>query len=152
MNQIDDSVAHGRAIIDANLYMVLGTADADGRPWATPVYFAPVDYREFLWVSRPGATHSRNIEARSEISIVIFDSTVPINTGRAVYVSATAAEVGEADRAAALEAYSQRAVAHGGEAFAPEDVQAPAHLRLYRAVAGDQYILSETDERIPVSL
>ena len=92
MNRIADPVAHGREIVDANLYMVLGTADAQRRPWATPVYFAPVEYREFLWVSRPGATHSRNIEARSEISIVIFDSTVPINTGRAVYVSATAAQ------------------------------------------------------------
>ena len=92
MNRIADPVAHGREIVDANLYMVLGTADAQRRPWATPVYFAPVEYREFPWVSRPGATHSRNIEARSEISIVIFDSTVPINTGRAVYVSATAAQ------------------------------------------------------------
>jgi nitroimidazol reductase NimA-like FMN-containing flavoprotein (pyridoxamine 5'-phosphate oxidase superfamily) len=152
VNRIADPVAHGRAIIDANRYMVLGTADAGGRPWATPVYFAPVDYRQFVWVSRPGAIHSRNIEARNEVSIVIFDSTVPIGTGRAVYVSATAGEVGEAEHAAALAAYSRRAVAHGGEAFGPEDVQAPAQLRLYRAVAHDEYVLSENDERIPVSL
>ena len=29
-----DFAAEGRAIIDANLYMVLGTADRAGRPWA----------------------------------------------------------------------------------------------------------------------
>jgi predicted pyridoxine 5'-phosphate oxidase superfamily flavin-nucleotide-binding protein len=32
-----DHDALARAVIDANLYMVLGTADEDGRPWVTPV-------------------------------------------------------------------------------------------------------------------
>ena len=45
-----------RAIIDANLYMTLATADESGRPWASPVYFAVDDYREFIWVSRPEST------------------------------------------------------------------------------------------------
>ena len=36
---------HARAIIDANSYMVLGTADASGLPWASPVWFATVDHR-----------------------------------------------------------------------------------------------------------
>ena len=30
-----------RAIIDGNRYMVLGTADTTGRPWVSPVYYAP---------------------------------------------------------------------------------------------------------------
>ena len=29
-----------RAIIESNRYMVLGTADEDGVPWVTPVWFA----------------------------------------------------------------------------------------------------------------
>jgi hypothetical protein len=37
----DDLAAHARAIIDANLYLTLGTADPDGRPWTSLVYFAP---------------------------------------------------------------------------------------------------------------
>ena len=49
-----------RAIIDANLYMVLATADDTGRPWSSPVYLAHDRYAEFLWVSAPEATHSRN--------------------------------------------------------------------------------------------
>jgi predicted pyridoxine 5'-phosphate oxidase superfamily flavin-nucleotide-binding protein len=32
-----------RRIIDANSYATLATADADGRPWATPVWFAERD-------------------------------------------------------------------------------------------------------------
>ena len=49
-----------REIVDANLFMTLATADSDGRPWASPVYFSPAGYREFFWISEPGARHSRN--------------------------------------------------------------------------------------------
>jgi predicted pyridoxine 5'-phosphate oxidase superfamily flavin-nucleotide-binding protein len=31
----DDLAAHARAIIDANRYLTLGTADGDGRPWTS---------------------------------------------------------------------------------------------------------------------
>ena len=58
-----------RAIVDANLYMVLGTADEEGRPWASPVYFAADGYRDFYWVSRPEAVHSRNIAWRVVASV-----------------------------------------------------------------------------------
>jgi nitroimidazol reductase NimA-like FMN-containing flavoprotein (pyridoxamine 5'-phosphate oxidase superfamily) len=148
----DDLVARGRAIVDANLYMVLGTADADGRPWATPVYFAHTRYNEFLWVSEPGARHSRNIEVRGDVSIVIFDSTVPISTGNGVYMSATAGELGEDERAQALNVFSRRTLSHGGREWTADDVLAPAHLRLYRATAVDQYVLDEHDDRLAVTL
>ena len=71
-----------RAVIDANLYMVLGTAGEDGRPWVTPVYYSAGGYTDFYWVSRPEAVHSRNIAARPEVSIVIFNSQTPIGTLR----------------------------------------------------------------------
>ena len=37
----EDLGATAKAIIDANLYRVIGTADQAGRPWASPVYYAP---------------------------------------------------------------------------------------------------------------
>jgi len=37
----DELMAHARVIIEANLYLTLGTADSDGRPWTSPVYFRP---------------------------------------------------------------------------------------------------------------
>jgi nitroimidazol reductase NimA-like FMN-containing flavoprotein (pyridoxamine 5'-phosphate oxidase superfamily) len=152
MNDERDFAAQGRVIIDANVYMVLGTADREGRPWVTPVYYAPASYREFLWVSKPGARHSRNLEERAEVSIVVFDPTVPIGTGQGVYMSATAGELAGDGRAEALEVYSRRTLSHGGSEWTAEDMQAPARLRLYRAVAVDQYVLDEHDERVPVSL
>ena len=152
MNLERDFAAEGRAIIDANLYMVLGTADRAGRPWASPVYYAHADYREFLWVSKPEARHSRNLEAREAVSIVIFDSTVPINSGRAVYVSAAARRLDGDRAAAALAVYSRRGVSHGGRVFSAGDVEPPARLRLYAATALDAFVLDENDERVPVAL
>jgi Pyridoxamine 5'-phosphate oxidase len=49
-----DTAAVARRIVDANLYMVLATADATGRPWASPVYFANSGYDEFFPDHRVG--------------------------------------------------------------------------------------------------
>jgi Pyridoxamine 5'-phosphate oxidase len=147
----DDLSNRFRRVIDANLYMTLGTADEVGSPWATPVYFAHADYREFVWVSKPGARHSQNIAARPQIGIVVFDSHAPIGTGGGVYMAATAEQLLGDDRVAALEVFSARAVAHGGEAFALEEVEEPARLRLYRATATEHWVLDDRDLRQPVS-
>ena len=50
-----DLAAYARRIIDAHVYMTLATADAQGRPWASPVWFAHEDHTRFVWVSRPDA-------------------------------------------------------------------------------------------------
>ena len=149
---MDDPAAHARALIDANLYMVLGTADQDGLPWATPVYYAPSEYREFFWVSKPEARHSQNIAVRPEVSIVIFDSSVPIGTGQGVYMSARAEQIEGDEREHGIDVFSRRSLAHGGSAFTLDDAQDPARLRLYRATAVEQYVLDEHDLRVPVPL
>jgi pyridoxine/pyridoxamine 5'-phosphate oxidase len=147
-----DPAATAKAIIDANLYMVLGTADQDGNPWVSPVYYAPVDHRGFIWVSRPETLHSRNLRRRPEISIVIFDSSVPIGTGQGVYMAATAEEVTGDARVAPIDVFSRRAVGHGGRAWTLEDVEPPAEIRLYRAIASAHYILGPIDRLVPVDL
>jgi nitroimidazol reductase NimA-like FMN-containing flavoprotein (pyridoxamine 5'-phosphate oxidase superfamily) len=144
-----------RAIIDANLYMVLATADGTGRPWSSPVYFAHDRYAEFLWVSAPEAEHSRNIATRPHVSIVIFDSHAPIGTGQGVYISATAEQVGSDNLTRGIEAFSQRSIGHGGAAWTVRDVQAESGLRLYRAAAESYSILAkdgQPDHRIPAHL
>ena len=47
------------SIIDDNQFMTLATADTDGAPWASPVWYAHADHRDFYWVSSPGAQRSR---------------------------------------------------------------------------------------------
>ncbi|HEV7720331.1 MAG TPA: pyridoxamine 5'-phosphate oxidase family protein [Iamia sp.] len=141
-----------RAIIEANLYMTLATADADGRPWPTPVYFAPVDDRELVWVSSPEARHSRNIAARPDVGIVVFDSQVPINRGQAVYMEAEAEVVpaGALDRC--LDGFSRSCQHRGGLSWSTEDVGPTARLRLYRAIVSERWVLDDHDHRIPVPL
>jgi nitroimidazol reductase NimA-like FMN-containing flavoprotein (pyridoxamine 5'-phosphate oxidase superfamily) len=150
----ENSVEVAKSIIDDNLYMVLATADEDGNPWASPVYYAPDEYRNFFWVSRPEARHSRNIAARpgQAIGIVIFDSTVPPGTGRGVYMSAVARELRDAETAAGVAVFSRRSLEHGDSEWTAKDVQPPAEFRLYQATAKEHYILGEHDQRLRVTL
>jgi hypothetical protein len=130
-----------RGVIDANLYMTLGTAGADGQPWVTPVYYSAGGYTDFYWVSRPEAMHSRNIVGRPQISIVIFNSQTPIGTAQAVYMSGVAGQVTGDDVARDVDIFSRGARARGAGEWTPEKVQAPAPLRLYRATVSQQFIL-----------
>src|SRR5215475_5621403 len=131
-----------RDIIEGNRYLVLATADAAGRPWSSPVYFAHIGFSEFFWVSSPDVTHSRNIAVRPEVGIVVFDSQMPIGTGQGVYMSAAAELLEGGQTARGVEAFSRRSVAHG----AGLDVLArpfPAGMRLYRATADSHWILAK---------
>ncbi|MFE9644178.1 pyridoxamine 5'-phosphate oxidase family protein [Streptomyces sp. NPDC006365] len=142
-------------IVDASLYMVLATADAAGRPWSSPVYFAHLNCREFLWVSSPQAVHSRNIAVRPEVGIAIFDSSAPIGTGQGVYMPAVAEPVDGPGTEYALEVFSRRSLSHGGGVWTAADVGDAVGLRLYRAVANEHSILAkdgQPDHRIPVDL
>jgi hypothetical protein len=60
-----------------------------------------VDYRDAYWLSSPDAQHSRNIQERPEVSIVVFNSAVDPHTGQAVYLEAVAGRVHDDELAAA---------------------------------------------------
>jgi nitroimidazol reductase NimA-like FMN-containing flavoprotein (pyridoxamine 5'-phosphate oxidase superfamily) len=53
MSHAEQLAARARTIIDSNRYMALGTADEEGHPWVSPVWFASDDYMRFHWVSSP---------------------------------------------------------------------------------------------------
>src|SRR5919108_509348 len=108
-----DLAAAAKRIIDSNAYMTVATADAEGRPWASPVWFAHEDYASFLWVSKPEALHSRNLSSRPEVGIVIFDSTVGVGAAEGVYVAAEAEQVGEGPDERCIEVFTRRSEALG---------------------------------------
>src|SRR4051794_26282845 len=128
-----DTAATARRLLDTNRYMTLATADASGRPWVSPVWFAPAGEDELLWVSSPGRRHSRNIAARPEVAIVIFDSTVRVGEAEALYLEAHAAPVPAGEVDAAIARFSQHAQAGGAGTWTAANVAEPARLRLYRA-------------------
>jgi nitroimidazol reductase NimA-like FMN-containing flavoprotein (pyridoxamine 5'-phosphate oxidase superfamily) len=130
-----DLAGMARDVIDTNRYMTLGTTEPDGRPRVSPVYFTHNGYRDFYWVSGPDAHHSANVRARSDVAIVIFDSTAAVGQGRAVYLTARAHEVPEEELAARATAAWANIPEGGARAFAPEELRGEADLRLYVARA-----------------
>lgn len=141
-----------RDVIDANLYMVLGTSGDEGRPWVTPVYYSAGGYTNFYWVSRPEAMHSRNIAASPQVSIVIFNSQAPVGTAQAVYMSGVAEEVTGPDVARGIDIFSRGSQARGAGEWTSEKVQPPALLRLYRVTASQQFILCPRSYPEPCSV
>jgi pyridoxine/pyridoxamine 5'-phosphate oxidase len=149
---VEDAAASARAVIDSNSYMTLGTADESGRPWVSPVWFAHSGYREFFWVSSPDARHSINLAARPEVGIVIFDSQVSPAEAEAVYVSAKAEELSGDEIEPGIEVFSQKSESDGLPAYSRVDVEEPAKLRLYRAVATEHFTLGAGSQRVPIDL
>ena len=129
--------------------MTLATADADGVPWASPVWFAPDGYSELLWVSDPNARHSRNIAVRPQIAIVIFDSRQTPGDGLAVYMEARAEQV-DAGRLGAFNARSRRP----GPARVGPGEGAPSRrgtASTARSSREHWVLRDDIDERVPVS-
>ena len=149
----NDDIARG--ILAAGRYVVLATADADGVPWSSPVWFATDDRRALYWVSHPEARHSRNIAVRPRIALTVFDSTVEAGHGQAVYMSATAEQL--VDPAAVergLTVFSVEAARQGLGDWGLDRISGPARLRLYRANVDEHWILdpdSPHDVRVSVS-
>jgi hypothetical protein len=120
-----------RRVIDGNHYMVLGTRDPDGAPRLSPVYYTPARYTDLYWVSSPDSHHSRNIAEHPEVRIVIFDSTVRVGAGEAVYLAAAAAPIAEEElERVCPEAFRTKA---GAQPFAPGELRGDAPIRLYVA-------------------
>jgi nitroimidazol reductase NimA-like FMN-containing flavoprotein (pyridoxamine 5'-phosphate oxidase superfamily) len=133
-----------RAVVDRNRFMALGTADGSGTPWVSPVWYAPATYRDYVWVSRPGTRHSRNLAQRREVAIVIYDSHQP-GGWAAVYMTGVATEVEDVD--VALGTFNRRSQSQGLRAWSREQVDGAGEFRLYRAVIGEQWVLDDHDAR-----
>ena len=149
MTHEQDLAAIARSIVDGNRFMALGTADANGTPWVSPVWYVPLSYREYVWVSRPGTRHSRNLAARPQVAIAIYDSHRPGGSS-ALYMAAVAEQLENVD--VALEAFNRRSEAQGLHAWSRAEVVPRGEFRLYRATAGEQFVLDDHDRRLPVHL
>ena len=149
MTQEQDLGALARSIIDANRFMALGTADASGTPWVSPVWYAPRSYREYVWVSRPGTRHSRNLAERPQVAIAVYDSHRS-GSWSAFYMAAVAQELDDIDDA--LDAFNRRGEEQGLRAWSRAEVTPPGEFRLYGATATEQFVLDDHDTRLPVHL
>jgi hypothetical protein len=147
-----DLVRIARAVIDANSYLTLATADRAGLPWPSPVWYAQAGYREFFWVSAPGTRHSRNLAERPEAGIAIFDSHVPAGTAQAVYLTVMAAEATAEELIRGIGVFSARSWERLGKPWTPDDVRGPSALRLYHASVSELWVVDGFDQRLRVEL
>jgi nitroimidazol reductase NimA-like FMN-containing flavoprotein (pyridoxamine 5'-phosphate oxidase superfamily) len=150
-----------RTVIDSNSYMALGTADETGHPWVSPVWFASEDYTRFHWVSSPDSRHSRNLAARREVAIAIYDSSGAPGTVEAVYMSGRAEELTGNELERGIELFDRISQEDIARAWGLSDVQLPSLFRLYRATASEHFVLirgrdpergTGVDRREPVTL
>jgi len=126
-------------LLAQHLYLVLGTADTEGRPWVTPVFYAADGEHRILWVSSPDSRHSRNISSRPAVAITIFDTHAAIGGAEAVYFEAIAQPVDNHGRAAAVERLNARLPAD--HRLQAEDLEPAGPLRVYQATISRHFVL-----------
>ncbi|GAA4607624.1 hypothetical protein BJY16_006427 [Actinoplanes octamycinicus] len=145
-------------LLGEHRYLVLGTADADGNPWATPVFFAADGVQRIVWVSAPGSRHSRNIAVRPTVSITLFDTRVPVGQAEAVYLEATAEVISQGDYGTAIALINAKLP--DDRQLAPEDLGPGGPLEVYQATVSRHFVLvrggdtrfdNVTDARLEVS-
>jgi uncharacterized protein YhbP (UPF0306 family) len=156
---MDDPSRQAQRIIDATPHMTLATADASGKPWSSPVFFAHDEQYRLYWVSFAGAVHCANIRVRPQVAITILGQP-PDHFGDGVYFDALATQL--QDPAEVERAIQIRRTRHQETRFAvskPADVLGDAAWRIYRADPVAAYISSEDTmngqritTRIPVTL
>ncbi|MBI3342029.1 pyridoxamine 5'-phosphate oxidase family protein [Candidatus Curtissbacteria bacterium] len=125
-----------KKIFGKNIFCVIATATAGGKPWISPVYFNYDDKYNIYWESNRDAQHSKYVRANKRVAIVIFDSHMKEGKGTqtGVYVVANAHEVKAAGLPEAIKFF------YGGrhtkvtktKPKKPEEYMGSKPLRLYK--------------------
>ena len=149
-------------IISGIFYMTIASADEDGSPWVSPVYFNYDEACNLYWISFKDAIHSLNVTVNKKASISIYDSTAPNWKGDGVYLQCDVEVLETAnDIAHGIKSYyGGRHVPHGLDRKEISDYQADKPWRIYRAVPYDIATLGEgkqidgypIDQRIPARI
>ena len=148
-----DNKAHARSVLHDTSYAVVATADVDGTPWATPVWFAHEDLDRLYWLSWPGSRHSKFIEQRPEVALTVFDTNAVPNEGTAFYATAQTRQCPEEQLDDGLGILNRRLVAQGLGKVTRERITGESRLRLYVAEISEAWVLDQdvdVDQRAPV--
>lgn len=152
-----------KELIGKNLYAVIATAEKDGKPWVSPVFFAHDDAYRMYWVSNREARHSCLIRENPNVAIVIFDSSVPEGDPRAdaLYLKAIAEELSlPIDIEKGIEVYNAKATKDEFRIADATKVIGDNLWRIYRATFTEVTKLGKSelvngqhiDMRIPIHL
>jgi len=91
---MDDWIEAITDLLFTGSFMTLGTADAHGVPWVSPVEFVCDEELRFHWRSASDARHSSNIRVNPRAALAIYDSAQLPGSGhvQGLYVEGNAEE------------------------------------------------------------
>ena len=131
---MDEASCRARDLIEAAYHMTLATADATGKPWSSPVFFAYDEDFNLYWVSSADTIHSANIRIRPQVAITILGQP-PDYVNNGVYFDAVAMELDNvADVIRAIQIRRKRPEEERFMIKSPSDVLGRAVWRMYKAV------------------
>lgn len=121
-------------LIENNTTMIIATANADGKPWISPVFFSYDDQFNLYWVSDKKAQHSASVRTRPQVGIVIVGAIPPEDYPDAAYFDAEAIELNnETDIKQGMTALAKRHQADKFVIKTPADASGDACWRIYKA-------------------
>ncbi len=98
-----------RQLLDASRLCAIATIGPRGSAHVNTAYFAWTPTLEIVWLSEPGARHSRNLRTTSSAAIAVYDSTQTWGgPDRGIQLFGTAGEVGDAGTTRVAEIYARR--------------------------------------------
>ncbi len=132
-----DAALISKSLIENSHHMVVATADTEGKPWVSPVFYMYDESFTLYWVSDKSALHSKNIRSNPRIAISIFGPAPPENKSKiyGVYIDAEAVELtDEVDISRAAKIIQQRVQPDKFMIKSLSDVTGNAAWRIYKAV------------------
>lgn len=90
---VDDLNQLAREIIKQNQYMTLGSSNAEGGTWVSPVVYAYDDKWNFYFVSIPDSRHCQNASSHNKVALAIFDSHQLLGEGVGLQIEGLVEEV-----------------------------------------------------------
>jgi uncharacterized protein YhbP (UPF0306 family) len=65
---------HAEELLDASTLCAISTVGPRGRAYVNTAYFAWAPDLRIIWLSEPGAQHSRNLRSNGSAAIAVYDS------------------------------------------------------------------------------
>jgi hypothetical protein len=104
-------IALTRDLLNASTLCAIATVSADSRAHINTAYFAWSDRLEIIWLSDPGAEHSRNLARNGSAALSVYDSHQTwgrSDRGMQLFGTARALPAQSADAEHAGEVYASR--------------------------------------------
>ncbi len=124
------------SILFHNKYMVVSTSDGEGNPWGAVVFYVFDEKYNFYFLSAMDSLHAKNAMETHKVSLVIFDSTVPLGSYDEVQVEGKISAISGPELKKAIDLYCKKlfpgSTVPSTERYKPSDYGEGAEFRFFR--------------------